>query len=63
LVRAKRGPNVTRAETQLGVANPNEKLGYKSRKRFGQGVFERRRLETAASEMAHVFSGDRRQNR
>jgi len=31
----KRGSNITRAETQLGVATSNKNLGSKSRKRFG----------------------------
>lgn len=46
----KRGSNITRAETQLGVAN---------RKHPARVLH----FETAASEMAHVFSSDRRQNR
>jgi hypothetical protein len=54
----KRGPNITRAETQLGVAS---RIDFET---FSKESVERKKgFETAASEMAHVFSGDRRQNR
>jgi len=43
---------------QIGAKNRESNLA-----RDWFRIFERRRFETAASETAHVFSGDRQQNR